>query len=235
MNGIIFYEGQSLIDKSPIVMIGILLSKNKKTGNIIQTFIIKSDKKPTEAIKDKSDISICGDCKHRGRSCYVNVGQAPNNVYQAYRKRKYELYDPKLHDKILKNRKIRFGSYGDPTAVPLEIWENLFKLSYKHTGYTHNWKNNPEYKNFLMASVDSEKEFLEAKKLGWRTFRVRSENDKLLKNEFQCPASKEESERLICESCMACNGGNNKSNVSIIVHGPKFKIQKWTQITSSVS
>ena len=39
--GYIIYEGASLIDGKPIVEIAILSSKNVKTGNMIQTYILR--------------------------------------------------------------------------------------------------------------------------------------------------------------------------------------------------
>ena len=58
-------------------------SANPKTGDMIQTWILRSDMHPLEAIKSGSDYGICGSCIHRGsydefgnpidpRTCYVN-------------------------------------------------------------------------------------------------------------------------------------------------------------------
>ena len=58
---------------------------------MIQTWILRSDVNPVEAVNNGDDYSICGDCPHRKndkgeRSCYVNVGQAPNAVFKSFKK-----------------------------------------------------------------------------------------------------------------------------------------------------
>jgi hypothetical protein len=54
--------------------------ENRKTGNMIQVWILCANESPVAAVKSGSDGIVCGDCKHRGngfsdRTCYVNVGQ----------------------------------------------------------------------------------------------------------------------------------------------------------------
>ena len=60
--GYIAYEGPSEIDGAPIVVIVNKIdgSKNAKTGALVQTFIIRSDIAPTDALKTGADYSICG-------------------------------------------------------------------------------------------------------------------------------------------------------------------------------
>src|SRR5271154_1354735 len=108
-NGVILYQGPSLIDGAPIVAIAIAgKSSNRKTGNMVQTYILRSDLEPTAAIKQGLDVSICGDCRHRGdgtgkgRTCYVNVGQGPLGVYRAFKRGRY----PKIRDLHLKDSNI---------------------------------------------------------------------------------------------------------------------------------
>ena len=67
-NGYIFYEGPSAIDGAPIVVIATGFASatgNRKTGDMVQTYIIRQDVKPTDALRTGQDASICGDCKHR--------------------------------------------------------------------------------------------------------------------------------------------------------------------------
>jgi hypothetical protein len=57
---------------------------------------------------------------------------------------------------------------------------------------------------------------------GWRTFRVRSDDDShVYSKEMACPASAEQGKRLTCQDCMACSGGidSKKASVTIVVHG----------------
>ena len=65
--GYILYEGPSVIDGQPIVVIVNKLngSDNAKTGAIVQSFIIRSDIAPTDALKTGADASVCGECEHR--------------------------------------------------------------------------------------------------------------------------------------------------------------------------
>lgn len=79
-----------------------------------------------------------------------------------------------------------------------------------------------------MASVDSLEEYYEAKRLGYRTFRVTEGINSKLKSEFICPASIEAGHKLQCTKCLACSGTSyiGKADVVIQVHGNtknKFK------------
>ena len=233
-NGAIFYDGPSQLDGVPIIGIVTGLkkpSKNIKTDWMLQTWILLRDIAPNIASKNGADISICGTCKHRyippsekkparKRSCYVIVHQAPLSVWKCYRKGNYS----QLNYNDVKGKQLRLGSYGDPAAIPLNVWEKLKKAAEvsSHTGYTHQWKVYPEYGSLCMASVDNAKERNEARSLGLRTFRVRRENQRINKKmEFVCPASEEGSKKTTCEKCGLCNGLESKTNKSpvIIAHG----------------
>ena len=98
--GYIAYEGPSAIDGAPIVVIVNKIndkSANAKTGALVQTFILRADVPPTEALASGADVSICGACPHRpilakqsGEApCYVNVGRAPLAVWHAYKRGRY--------------------------------------------------------------------------------------------------------------------------------------------------
>ncbi len=97
-NGYILYRGPSALDGSPIVAIvtgTATRSANAKTGDMLQTWILREDVAPHIAIKTGEDASICGDCPHRGehdgtrwtktRSCYVQTHNAPLSVWRAYK------------------------------------------------------------------------------------------------------------------------------------------------------
>jgi len=230
-NGIILYKGPSLLDGKPIVAIATGLqsgSINRKTGSVVQTWIIREDVKPHLALKSGDDASVCGDCKHRpanNGACYVQVAWAPLAVYNAYVKGGYTEEDVVAAGR---NKGIRIGSYGDPAAVPISIWKAFSKESSFVLGYTHQWKIcDPELKTLCMASVDSEQEAEEATRMGWRYFRVKR-TDSPRNKELVCPASEEKGKVLTCEKCKACGGLSSKStsNVVINIHGVsknKFK------------
>ena len=225
--GFIIYEGKSLIDGSPIVAIATITSKNRKTGDVIQTWIMRSDIHPLNAIKDGSDVSVCGNCKHRpflGGACYVNVGQAPSRVWEAYKAGRYQRMHPWDAGELIAGRVIRLGSYGDPAAVPAWIWRALVRKAKGWTGYTHQWKIRPAMHDLCMASVDSYEEYRQAKDAGWRTFRVRTADEQLGDREIACPASDEAGNKTTCEKCRLCGGTSKPAkDIAIIVHGIKAK------------
>ena len=68
-NAGIIYKGKSLVDGQPIVVIlsgKLNRSSNTKTGDMLQTNIIRQDIPPTVASKTGEDYSICKSCMHRG-------------------------------------------------------------------------------------------------------------------------------------------------------------------------
>lgn len=228
MSGFVFYKGSSLLNGKPII--GILItskSKNVKTGALLQTYILADNGvSPLESAKNGDDSAICGNCPHRryhGKigSCYVNLSQGPRAVMGAYLR---GIYPHNLQAAIAacNGKKVRLGTYGDPAAIPTEIWDNLLSGSIGHTGYTHQWKTcDNNLLQYVMASVDSFADAIIANEKGYRTFRVRRENDPLQSGEFICPANKEKGKVKLCENCLACNGGLNtrKGNPVITVHG----------------
>jgi hypothetical protein len=66
----------------------------------------------------------------------------------------------------------------------------------------------------LQASVDTEAEALEARSLGWRTFRVRLPGEPLLAFESDC----ESVSGAQCIDCLGCHGGRSPCR-SIEIHG----------------
>ena len=233
-NGIILYRGPSLLDGNPIVVIATGLnskSTNEKTGNMVQTWILREDVSPIDAVKSGADSSICGNCKHRwfsGGSCYVMVWQAPLSVYDAFKREIYSNASLEEITAIGRGRKVRIGSYGDPAAVPVEVWQALTARASAWTGYTHQWLDGAAeaLKPYVMASADTVQEGLDARANGWRTFRIRDLNNApLADDEFICPASAEAGYKTDCASCKACMGtsAKAKANPVIIVHGARSK------------
>ena len=194
-------------------------SKNVKTGDMLQTWIIRNDMKPTEACRTGKDRAICGDCPHRNNSCYVNIGQAPQSIFYAMERGSYNDKTVNTADSL-----IRCGAYGDPAFISLDTWSDILKDSRNNTGYTHQWRDcDSRYSNFLMASCDNESDYYAAKRMGYRTFRVRHENDPLLPGEINCLADTNDS--IQCKDCLLCNGNRSagKPDISIPVHGSRKK------------
>jgi len=232
--GIIVYQGESQIDKKPVIAVATGIkekTENVKTGNLIQIWILRPDIPPLLATKIGEDYSICGDCKHRHfGSCYVNLAHGPEHVFKAYHRQRYvKLSSDNIS--LFNKRHLRIGAYGDPACVPIEIWDKLCNISHAYTGYTHQWKKcNQALKNYCMASADTIREYYQARELGWRTFRIRT-NDIILSDEFICPASTEKEHKITCEQCMACMGTfiNKSKCPTIKVHGVDFKVKRFNE------
>jgi hypothetical protein len=215
-NGSILWEGASAIDGAPIMLVATGLkttSSNAKTGALVQTWILRSDITPQQAVDSGADESICGKCPHRGtlaivdgksknveRACYVTIFQAPRNIYQTAQRGKYGRATPEQGRALLAGRNVRLGAYGDPAAVPFEVWESLLADSSRGTGYTHQWKEcDPRFAQYCMASADNALESELAQAMGYRTFRVGTKAESIVQGkEFLCPASKEAGAKTNC-------------------------------------
>jgi hypothetical protein len=233
MNNSIIYEGPSLIDGSPIVVIALVKSSNKKTGDMVQTYIIRADMDPLSASKYGYDYSICGDCKHRGeadpdgkgkqakkRSCYVTLFHGPLTVYKSYKKGNYDTAEDITS--LGRGRMVRLGTYGDPAVVPSHIWDSLLKDSAGHTGYTHqnNIKGADIRPDLTMISADSLQDARIAWKSKRRTFRIITAVSDKTENEILCPASEEAGRKAQCNTCKLCMGSHQTApSIAIVAHG----------------
>lgn len=236
----IIYEGPSQLDGKPIVAIitGIKSkSNNSKTGDMPQIWILRSDVHPTEALRTGQDSSVCGNCIHRpkklgadalkkdSRTCYVNT-MSFNGIFKSYKNGGYAKADLVKLASELDGRHVRLGAYGDPAAVPIEIWDTVLSKC-ESTGYTHQWRNcNIRYAEYCMASCDTLVDVADSVKMGYRTFFVQKGDYKdavHIHNGIKlahCPASKELNKVTTCNQCMACCGTrfNRNSNITIMLH-----------------
>lgn len=228
--GVAIYRGPSMLDGAPIVAVALFGSSNTKTGNMVQTYILREDVSPVAAIREGLDASICGDCVHRGvigadgrpgkgtRTCYVNIGQGPTIVHKSLAA---DLYPAVPSRGLFAGRFVRLGTYGDPAAVPFEVWADVLHGTVGHNGYTHQWRAcDARFRALCMASADTPKEREEARAAGWRVFRTRPDTSKLA-GEFVCPASAEAGYKLQCAACKACGGTSSKARADVVitVHG----------------
>ncbi|TXR49882.1 hypothetical protein [Phyllobacterium endophyticum] len=242
MNGAIIYRGPSMLDGAPIVVIATGLAKNSrngKTGDLVQTWILRDDVSPIEAVNNGADSSICGDCPHRGtvvdgknvgRSCYVTVFQAPLVVWKSAQRGLYAHLTPSEARLAFAGRKVRLGAYGDPAAVPMAVWNEALADIEAGTGYTHQWRTcDQSLKNYVMASCDSALDHELAKAMEWRTFRVRTASEPKLAREVICPASAEAGYKTNCAACVACGGfgAKAKADIVIIAHGAANKVNAF--------
>ena len=232
-NSGIIYQGPSLIDGAPIVVIATYSNRNTKTGTMVQTYILRADIDPRYANKSGADYSICGDCPHRGdatndpnkklannRSCYVVIGQGPTIVYKSFKRGVYG--DMQGHDKtaeIGRGRMVRLGTYGDPAAVPSYIWDSLLSDSVGHTAYSHQSgiKSADVRSDLFMISADNESQARAAWDNGARTFRIVSDYSELVSGkEIACPA---DTKGVECQACGLCKGSSKAKSIVIAAHG----------------
>lgn len=236
--GYIIWEGKSKIDGRPIVAIATMKTSNRKTGNMVQIWILDAEIDPVTSYKLGLDKSVCGSCTHRGidgkgRSCYVNLGQAPLSIFKAYKRGVYPRVTDLLGKKwyqvkrflthLFQGAKIRFGAYGDPVLIPLWIVSTIVDTAESHTGYTHQWKRNQfqEYKPYFMASCDSMIDEVIAKNHGWRRFRVLTEESEKSEDSIECPS---DSKNIQCAACTLCKGASIAAkSIWITAHGSGAK------------
>jgi hypothetical protein len=112
------------------------------------------------------------------------------------------------------NRYVRFGTYGEPSLMPMDLLERICKYCKNWTGYTHQWSKKPEYAPYFMASTHTEDEERIANLIGYRSF-VASPTP--ISKFISCPASAEMGFRSSCSKCGLCSGTKGKGAKSVII------------------
>ncbi|WP_422049744.1 hypothetical protein [Shimia sp.] len=239
----IIYQGPSLLDGQEIIVVAQTKTSNRKTGDMVQTYILRADIDPISASRTGQDFSICGNCPHRGkahdgdkgqakdRTCYVTLAHGPRSVYAAFKRGVYDTVTGHEAIKAIgKGRMVRIGTYGDGAAVPSYIWDSLCEDATGWTAYTH--QNGvdgaaTDPKRF-MTSADSKAEAAAAWAMGQRTFRVIADvADVVAGKEILCPASDEMGKRTTCDLCGLCAGASKKAkSIAIVAHGTSAKKAK---------
>lgn len=230
-NGAIAWEGNSLLDGSPIALIltGLHIpSSNIKTGDQIQSWILPQNILPSAAVMTGEDKGTCGNCPLRRSVCYVQTSTL-NNIWHKYRRGGYLPLDQKMLRRInRKHQQIRITAYGEATAIPIEAWQSLFDATSSNTGFTHQWRNcDQRWQQFLMASIETPQDLAEAQGMGWRTFRPLMSEADLLPTERLC--SNYLDEDITCEDCGLCSGtsGKGDTNIANPVHGLPWKLTSF--------
>jgi hypothetical protein len=226
-NSVVLWEGPSLFDGAQLVVIATGLrrgSRNAKTGAMVQTWILRVDTNPVSSVKTGADASNCGGCPHRaGAGCYVDVSRAPLAVWRSYQRGAIP-HATEADRARIRALPLRIGSYGDPGAVPLAVWQDVTTQGQRRTGYTHAWRSRPDLAGLCMASADSAAESHVARAAGWRTFRVIGADDVdagARPGEIECLA---ESRGKSCIDCGLCHGKHATSaraSIFIAAHGAK--------------
>ena len=221
--GYVIQRGTSPIDGNPFVVILTMDSRNRKTGNMPQVWILREDVDPVTAVQTGQDLTICGSCLHRRqedgkRSCYVNPGQAPLSVWRAYHAGSYrnDLHCMEAPDAV-RGRRVRFGAYGDPALISPAVFRIISNAADGHTAYTHQWREPFAQwaRGAMQASCDGLADYLEASAHGWKTFRVTAK-DATADQGKQCPATVAGSVAQ-CVTCALCDGA--KADIWVQAHG----------------
>jgi hypothetical protein len=221
--GFIMYQGSSMLDNAPIVVIATMSTSNVKTGQMVQTWILRADINPVEASQTGDDASICGNCVHRHYNkgaCYVNIGQAPNAVYKGFQRGIYPVFSFDDHAHYFaspENQTWRIRRSGRRS-----VWCNAINCRARHRSYrlyTHQADHkgfDGRYFELCQVSADTPRQAAKYQKLGAKTFRVALAGDALANGELECLA---DSKGLQCIDCMLCDGSTK--NIAITVHGSR--------------
>lgn len=202
------------------IVVATVTSSNRKTGNMIQIAIMLKDHHPVAVVQSGLDAeTICRDCPFAaGNGCYVNVGQAPASIWKSYQKGNIPFLRPKDYTYVFVGRKVRFGSYGNPTLIPLSIVKSIASICDGWTGYYHNWqsmepKEAKRWNTYFMASTETKDSLAMAEELKLRTFHVSPEKPD---SHIECLS---DSHGIECSKCLLCVGGKNAKSIWINPHG----------------
>lgn len=114
---------------------------------------------------------------------------------------------------------VRFGTYGEPSLMSLDIIKSMIDVSSSWTGYTHQWSKDwaNGYSDYFMASVHNSEEVKSAKQKVWRSFIATKTGDE---KAVVCPASNEAGFVTNCASCGLCSGtlGKGNKDIKILEH-----------------
>lgn len=213
----------------------------KPNETIVQTYSFSRGQlcaalgKPSMTEFFMHDGPVCGDCPFavnngaKVSSCYTHKYMQYSGFLSSLRSisRKHKSFDdmPELDhlmmDKIVgmcAGRYVRFGSYGEPTLIPIDLVVRICKVASSWTGYTHQWaKQKYEYPKYFMASTHGAVDTIIAETMGWRCFASTHER---METMTHCPASKESGFISNCSKCGLCSGtkGKGKKSVNIILH-----------------
>jgi hypothetical protein len=244
-NSALLWKGQSKLARTnaPIALIATgftRMSKNSKTGPMLQTSIIRTDQHPVDVRRTGVDRSICGDCPlSNNRGCHVRVEQAPAAWFRILESMPEVNPVDVFQWLTAKRLPLRVAYYGDPAAVPVSLWRQLVPEPSRrmHTAYTHQWrKSRYRYlRDFCMASTESREATHQAWDQGWRTFRIREVGSPLLRGELDCPASKAKGpDAKTCAQCRLCFGRHpSAKSISIEAHGGASVMRKVNSLVGT--
>jgi hypothetical protein len=198
----------------------------ESSARILQTYTFSIEQVLNKSLVN--DKEVCFNCpfsfnQNKGKSggCYTHKGLLSfglksklNRLNKLYLSGKIQDGYFGIFEKIYKYslkypiKFARFGTYGEPTLLPIELMTALSTIVKKYSGYTHQYMNvSKEYNRFLMSSVHNIFEANISKDLGYRSFLVGSDKPA---NFVLCPSSSTiaKDNKLSCANCGLCAGSN---------------------------
>lgn len=201
-------------------------SGNRKIGKAIQIWIVPRNETVTDSRRNGNDAKTqCMGCPLASNNgCYVGsyyvdaIQRAAWAGKKPYAKNKADIV------RLVKNKFVRFGAYGNPSMIPLSLVKLICKHASGWTGYFHDWHLMPfdkakEYAKYFMVSCEPDN-YVEAYKLGFRAFVTRDPSMPVPAGLVDCPSSR----GVTCSECQLCCGTSKLArSISIPVHGYQIK------------
>ena len=253
------YDGPSLYDGRAIVQIAVGLidpSRNTKTGACIQVHTLLRDVDPITARRLGYAGSICGDCPLREGACYVVLINGVLMVWKSFHAGKYP--DVSACDVLehirLSRWFLRGGAYGNQSAVPFEVTEQLLEAYYAgagshgHSSYLHDWRTcDQRHAAAAMASVETVEGALEAHRRGWRFYLSMLEEEAPAALEAladagivptRCPYRADDPTTPQCRDCGLCDGkrgdDDRRAHIWNPAHGSASAMSAYKRMRKSL-
>jgi hypothetical protein len=194
-------------------------SGNRKTGDMIQTYMLDKERLISEPKTFGAKCEACPMLK----KCYVSRDKlSVRKAIVKLTKGESTSYAFATLDDVLpllSGRLIRLGTYGDPSAIPLDDLARICDAAKGHTGYTHFWREiDADYSAYLMASCETLSDELLANGLGYRAFRVLLDDQETHETSAKSVQCLNASVNLTCAECLLCSGSQGKGSSNIYIH-----------------
>jgi len=242
---VVVWAGPSRLNGEAVMVVATRVrepSDNGKTGDAIQLAIMAQAHSPMEAWTRGLDGAVCPDaCGHKSKprggqgTCYVNKSRLQAAWEAAIRYLEahgtpmpigsgWQIDPSHLPAGFFRDAIMRFGMEGDPSAVPLSVWQGLASEAKRHLGYTAEWRSLPiEWATLFMASVGRPADALRAKSAGWRPFAAsESAADDLAFTALGLRECLADAIGLPCVDCGGCDGtsrGSRRAGYRLAMHG----------------
>jgi hypothetical protein len=214
-------------------------TSNKKIAEaneiVVQTYHFSKDQfelaQQKTSMKDffSKDGAVCMDCPFavsngaKLSACYTHKMMQYSGFLSMLRSIKLDWNDiPSLEQikpititKMCDGKYVRFGTYGEPSLLPIGMVRAMTNVAKSWTGYTHQWKKiDHEFSYFFMASTHTAEEERIASLIGYRSFVA---SPKPIEQFISCPASEEMGFKSNCSKCGLCSGTQGKGKKSVII------------------